>query len=148
LERLESYSEINKSVSDGAIQKLSGHLWYLSEEMICLAFFDPMVSLEEKRAMLQAMDEVQGLPNQPKRITLADLAAVRKPSSFVTTQSKAFFTSLGLAGNFLHADPQVWSQDNDYVAALKVVKALKVYKVFKLHCLCLFEGLIFYFVIS
>uniref|UniRef100_H3ANX0 Uncharacterized protein n=1 Tax=Latimeria chalumnae TaxID=7897 RepID=H3ANX0_LATCH len=89
LERLQKYSKINKGVTDGAIQKLLGHLWYLSEELIGLAFFDPLVPLDEKRAMLQALKEVKGSEDPLKRtkLQLSDLGVTRKPSAFVTQQT-------------------------------------------------------------
>uniref|UniRef100_H3AY42 Uncharacterized protein n=1 Tax=Latimeria chalumnae TaxID=7897 RepID=H3AY42_LATCH len=128
LERLQKYSKINKGVADGAIQKLLGHLWYLSEELISLAFFDPLVPLDEKRAMLQALKEVKGSEDPPKRIKLqlSDLGVTRKPSAFITQQTKGFFNALGLPKGFLHKDPEVWLQDSDYEAAQKIVKGLKV----------------------
>lgn len=45
----------NKATSMVACGKMLGHLWYLSEEMVALAFFDPLVPLDEKAAMVQAL---------------------------------------------------------------------------------------------
>ena len=39
LKSLVLYEDVNKAISKAAIKKLAGHLWYLSEDLIGLAFF-------------------------------------------------------------------------------------------------------------
>lgn len=128
LERLLKYSATNKIISDGAVQKLLRHLWYLNEEMICLALFDPSVCLDDKRAMLLSMKDNPGNDDPPKRITLqiCDLATSLRLSSFATQQSKRFLTALNLPQGFLLKDPSLWPDDDEYMTASKIVKALKV----------------------
>lgn len=48
LKNLKSFENINKNMSKKALTKLLGHLWYLSEELVALAFFDDEVSFESK----------------------------------------------------------------------------------------------------
>lgn len=53
---LQSMVEFHKKdavLSRKIIDKLSRHMWYLSEETVGLAFFDPNVKDEIKRAMVQ-----------------------------------------------------------------------------------------------
>lgn len=57
---------------------------------------------------------------------LSDLGVTRKPSAFVMQQTKGFFNALGLPEGFFHKDPEVWLQDSDCGAALKIVQGLKV----------------------
>lgn len=43
----------NKSISNAALEKLTAHLWYLSEEAVGLAFFDESISLLERIKMAE-----------------------------------------------------------------------------------------------
>jgi len=45
-----------KAVAEAAVKSFFGHLWYLSEILASLAFFDSAVSAEVKSAMLKAPD--------------------------------------------------------------------------------------------
>ena len=40
------YAKIDKVVSDAVIETIKNHLWYLTQELVGLAFFDPDVPLE------------------------------------------------------------------------------------------------------
>src|ERR1700730_7881317 len=55
IQRLQKYATVNRDVAAGATRKFLGHIWYLSEEMIGLAFFDSSIDIEEKRAMVQSL---------------------------------------------------------------------------------------------
>lgn len=46
------FSKTDNVVSNAIIEKMQLHLWYLTPETVGLAFFDPGVSLETKRKML------------------------------------------------------------------------------------------------
>ena len=49
LKNLKNFETIKKVMSKKALTKFLGHLWYLSEELVALAFFDDEVSLESKQ---------------------------------------------------------------------------------------------------
>jgi len=49
-----------------ARKKFEGHLWYPSEELVGLAFFDDAISVQTKREMVLAINGLQGLENPPK----------------------------------------------------------------------------------
>ena len=51
------------TISAATSKKLGLHLWYLSEEPIGLALFDPRVSNDSKKLMIAAMEEVD--PDRP-----------------------------------------------------------------------------------
>ena len=53
IKRLVTYED--KSISKAASTAFSRHLWYLSEIMISLAFFDPDTCLSEKRDIVKAL---------------------------------------------------------------------------------------------
>jgi len=49
------YKEVNSAVAEKALNKLGRHLWYLSEEMVSLAFFDDDVPLKNKILMFKSL---------------------------------------------------------------------------------------------
>jgi len=53
LKDTDSYKDINPTVSGIAMKKFLGHLWYLSEELIALAFFDDEVPNDVKRKIVR-----------------------------------------------------------------------------------------------
>ena len=55
LQTLESFDAVDSQVAQIAINKVRGHLWYLSENLIGLALFSDQVSAEEKAAMVSAL---------------------------------------------------------------------------------------------
>jgi hypothetical protein len=48
LQLLVKYESENAGIFHVALKKLVGHLWYLSEELIDLAFFDDTISVQKK----------------------------------------------------------------------------------------------------
>ena len=62
---------MDKTIFKESYQKVSGHLCYLSEALVALAFFDNSVPIEEKSRMLLAMNTVYGDEEPTKRIKIA-----------------------------------------------------------------------------
>ena len=60
LKTLLDYSRIHLAISNAASEKLANHLWYLSEDLIALVFFDNNVPAPTKRLMIRAMRETEG----------------------------------------------------------------------------------------
>ena len=52
------YDYPDKNIATTALNKLSGHLWYLSEELVALAFFDQEVPDDMKRQMGVSLSKV------------------------------------------------------------------------------------------
>ena len=50
--------QVESPSAKGALKKLSGQLWYLSEELVALAFFDKDVDASEKRVMVEGLRPV------------------------------------------------------------------------------------------
>lgn len=95
------YANVDETTSDGVLDKMSSHLWYLSEDLIAMSFFDPTVSDEVKRKMVHNLS--YQAPNPANRIRIESKADVllrtystKSLSDFVTTQTQVFFRS------FLH----------------------------------------------
>lgn len=108
------YRKIDREMSKLAVKKFSNHLWYLSDETIALALFDPQVSLDEKRKMAQELisydretDEekppnakrYQLLPNQISSFCEMSL------HNFVTPNTGALFDRFKISRSFLTIDP-------------------------------------------
>ena len=103
-----------------------GHLWYLAEQIVALAFFDRDTTSDTKRRMVQAL-QVDGSTEIRKRATV-DEKDIRQQTldRFVTSNTMRFFRILGIEPVFLNIDPEDWSNDADYCTAEKIVKALRV----------------------
>ena len=130
LQSLKRYEDIHRAISKAAVNKFSGHLWYLNEELIALAIFDPAVPADTKRAMAQAIVETEGVASSsktPKRIKIA-VKSIEQASltQFVTKNTINFFRCLDITTDFLQADPDTWDSRDDYKAASSITHSLKV----------------------
>lgn len=113
------YKEIDKVVSDSVINKMKNHLWYLSEELVALAFFDSNISIDIKRKMviqLQARDPSVSIVEyrkhtNPEQLLQCDL------SDFVSHKTKCFFVKFDLCADFFDHDPSEWKDNEDYLTA-------------------------------
>lgn len=126
LKDLVAYEKINKPLAQIALKKLSGHLWYLSEELIAFAFFDDDVSAGTKAKMITALEN-QGPEDPLKRVTLDHDAILSKNlEDFVTNNTHSFFSIIGVACDFLKKDVNTWNNDNDYKKCKEYVHCMKV----------------------
>jgi hypothetical protein len=66
--------ELSSPAATGALKKLCGQLWYLSEELVAFAFFDRETDAAEKLAMVAGLIH-NGRQDPPKRISI-DLSAI------------------------------------------------------------------------
>ena len=129
LQSLKRYADIHPAISKAAVNKFSGHLWYLNEELIALALFDPAVPPDSKRAMAQAiLEDEEGIGiNGPKRVKItAETIEQAHLTKFVTKNALNFFRCLDIATGFLDADPNTWDSRDDYKIASSVANGLKV----------------------
>src|SRR5215469_5853407 len=96
LKSLSVYRKKNKELANAAINKIKNHLWYLSEELIAMAFFDDRITFETKRKMKEALpNHVES--NPPKRQTInIDTFESRQLEDFVTKNTKIFFNIMWL----------------------------------------------------
>ena len=110
-----------------ASKALCRHLWYLSEELVGLAFTDDGVTPDMKREMVKAL-QIPALNNQSKRCSLPDEVPIEDITltNFVTKKSKLIFTTLGIEPSFFEVDPIEWHVRDDYKKAQESVRILKV----------------------
>jgi hypothetical protein len=123
LKKFVEYKSTNESIARVAIKSLSAHLWYLSEPLVGLAFFDSEVPNDMKAAMVKALERVPVPPaDHPKRIQLAEnLVLGKELSDFVTESTKRLFFLLDIPQDFLTTNPNTWETNEDFVAAKRKV---------------------------
>ena len=124
---LTDYGSINPDLTKAAFEKLSKHLWYLSEDLIALSLFNSRVPMTAKRLMVKAIRQINGKVNSPKRLddTAKNLNG-RKFETFASKKSMKLLELMNLPIAFLEADPETWVLRDDFCQALDVVKALNV----------------------
>ena len=108
---------------------LGRHLWYLSERLVALAFFDDNVSLATKRDMVKASKEQEGSEDPPRRATVDTREATftnKTIADFVTTGSMKLLQLMSIDMTFLASDPAAWNKDPAYLDAQRRIRALRV----------------------
>ena len=127
LELLCALSEYpNTEIAKAATTAFGRHLWYLSETLVALGFFDDAVTIEEKRLMVLSLKEVEGSDEPLKRIQPFQHPTTKKLHNFVTKSTINFFTILGLSHEFLQVDPSDWEFQPEYQESKRLVLSLKV----------------------
>lgn len=103
-------------ISAAVLTKCKNHLWYLSEETIALAFFDPLVPNEEKQKMFQRL-----LASEPivkfvdnRKLAQPHLLLEHNLSAFVSYRTEHFFARFGISPEFLEHDPSTWETNTYY----------------------------------
>ena len=106
---------------------MSGHLWYLSEELVALAFFDDGMPKEEKGQMLHAMKSFSGDKEPTRRIKI-DLDTLQEKDlhHFTTKNTTLFFHKLNLKTDFLELPIEEWHTNSSIRESQAAVQALSV----------------------
>lgn len=100
-------------------------MWYLSEELAGLAFFDDRISLEEKK-MVKALQN-EGLEYCPKRIALeSDSITNKNLENFITSNTYRLFQITGMSPDFLKNDVENWDNDENYKRNKAIVYSMRV----------------------
>lgn len=126
LKDIDAYKSQNALISQVALKKFMGHLWYLSEELVALAFFDDKVSSDTKRKMVRALN------NETHHLTvkraIVDAAVIQKKNleDFVSSNTLQFFKIIGISSKFLEKDVEMWIADEEYQAAKCTTQHMKV----------------------
>nr|XP_018901195.1 PREDICTED: uncharacterized protein LOC109033171 isoform X2 [Bemisia tabaci] len=105
LKNLLAFDSVNSTIRKNTVLKFRRHLWYLSEELVSLAFFDNTLPVSVKTSMAKSVfnNRSANSRNKVKRlkraeITFEDLKCIKNKdlSSFVTQNSLNFFIILNI----------------------------------------------------
>lgn len=104
------------TTAKATINKLTTHLWYLSEKLVGLAFFDPNVTTETKRKMVLNLDRELPEQENENRFTLHEHVNIEELQLeyFVSKRTHKFFEITGIKNEFLLHDPSEWHNDLNY----------------------------------
>ena len=119
----------NRVVAEPAFSALSHHLWYFSEHLIGLAFFNSRVSCEMKRPMVANLQLPKTL-SALKRPNASNVDFMRL-DSFVMERTGDLFNLLSFtrqkdARCFLAKDPDTWEVDDSFRKLKESVMRMKV----------------------
>ena len=115
LQMLEQDAEVDYRISQEGTLKMRGHLWYLSENLVCLALFNDHLPIDLKRKLVSGLSK-PAKPNDVRRVVptaVATFLAVEL-TDFVTSRSLNIFQALKLPEEFLSVDPEMWAKRTDY----------------------------------
>lgn len=122
-----AYSGINERISAIVSKRFSKHLWYLTEETVALAFFDPSVSNEEKKKMVENLSR----PADPTILTEIPEDALpdfeqKSLSDFVTEKTLQFFNRFCISLDFVDENPSEWASLESYLEGSMISRSLQV----------------------
>lgn len=122
-----AYKEINESIANAAFSSFQNHLWYLSEKLIGLSFFDSEIDTITKQKMVKNLSRVGSkLPLNRIKATDEEDWSDKKIEDFVFNSTLDFFKMLKINTDFLKKNPKFWKNDPQYVSAQIIVQNLKV----------------------
>lgn len=129
---LEFKSEVNSAIAEDVIKTMSRHMWYLSETLIGMAFFDRTINFDIKKLMVLGLQN-QGHVENPRRINInLSLVPTQNLNDFVTKNTIIFFDTLfansvsKISKDFLSIDPEQWYSNDNYLKAEEIVKNLLI----------------------
>lgn len=110
------YTHIDPSILPKILDKMKNHLWYLSDETIAFAFFDPTVSVDEKKRM------ANNLHSEEPRVILFDGRETNQPHTcmnlslrdFVSVVTQNFFKRFNISAEFTKSDPCTWEANAEF----------------------------------
>jgi len=125
---IKQYAEVNKAVSDAALKKIDHHLWYVGPELIPLALFSNKVSVEEKRLIIEHMQQCDpDLSIRGIRLENCGDLQNKELHELITSASLRTLQLLQLDTSFLTTnDPETWNDLPVYVQNKRIVDSLKV----------------------
>lgn len=128
LKELVAYKNINPTVSLVALQSFSNHLWYLSDTLIALSFFDEDVDSQKRTAMVRKLEEEnEHTILYLKKAVVPENVEYAEIEDFVSRNTKQFFELLfGRMPSFIEKHPNTWKDDSEYLRMQEIVKKLQV----------------------
>lgn len=129
---LHNYGTTDKEISTVAVKKMCGHLWYLSEEAVGLAFFDNSIPFDVKERMVTSfrgghIDDAVICHNrnviQPKYVPSLKNKTL---DYFVTKKTVSLFKRFNLSTEFMDYEPSTWPERDLYMQGLQKVQKMQV----------------------
>lgn len=118
-----AHKEINSIASQAATKSFSNHLWYLSDTLIALAFFDRELSNEVKVAMINKLKDPKTSTATLRKAKITGNVETINLEDFVSEHTNKFFTILfGNIPQFLKKHPSTWFLDEEYLKIEEIVK--------------------------
>ena len=107
-----------------------GHLWYISEDLAALSFFDDTVLNDVKLKIVHAIKEWEGAAILRKRVDIKnsdhEKLFQKDISDFVTKKSLFLFRQYNLPYDFLDVSPESWTTNTAYNKCMKILEKLVV----------------------
>lgn len=127
LKDMMNLSEAIPNEIGAAMEKMLKHLWYLSETLIALSFFDDDVPADVKLRMVERMNHPQ-ISDDLNRAELEKEQQVQTLNldDFVSSATKRFFTITGINSEFLSLHPSEWNNNEQFIEARKRASNLTV----------------------
>lgn len=131
LKSVHDFRKIDDEISSAVEKKLFAHLWYLSDENVAFAFFDPNVPVESKRRMVDRLlnnDDDDSMKTKKLNCRMIDTERFMKSdiSCFVTKHTADFFNRFGLSIKFMDLDPSEWTASAEFIENVNKIKDMKV----------------------
>ena len=119
---LSSFKRVNKAVSESCLRVLQRHTWYLSEDSIPFALFNPDLDEETGNLLAQQIGELPPSPVQIKKPKLPTITPDAELPDFVGPRSILLFSHLKIDHTFLLATD--WRDTPLFARMEKVVRSL------------------------
>ena len=127
---MEAYEVREPDMAKETRASMLRHMWYLAEETVVLALFNPSVGEDDKVEMSQVLLTQPrpeacspGRPSFPQESLLCDAQTL---SPFIGPPPWVMFGLLGGSGRWLHHQPRQWPEDEENARMEKVVMQLAV----------------------
>lgn len=111
------------------MKKFLGHLWYSSEELLALAFFDNNVSLETKRKIVLDFRNETKMINPWNVHVLILMPSTKRICKILYQAALWGFLKLGIyLQTFLETDMPNWNKNNFYKTCKALAASVKAVK--------------------
>ena len=122
-----STNYLYKTITEATVSKLLLHLWYLSEQFVGFALFDPSVSLATKKSIAVAILNKENNKTEIKRPHIkAQFVLTLSLQDFCSKRSASCFTKMGLPCSFLSHESETWNSNAEYQKTFSVQKKFEV----------------------
>lgn len=125
---LQQYSNYNENIANSVLNSFRNHLWYLGEELVVLALFSDLVSIEDKNIMrLQLQLTTREFSvRRNNSLRLKEYVNGMKLTDLTTERSIFLLSLLELDTSFLQQNAETWMRNKIYKKARKIVEDLIV----------------------